>query len=92
MDYTYHGWGHKWDAFSFTVQPLSGYQLSNPYQDHIGMTTEIADPTRAEELIYFSIVNKRKENRARRKINALRPFSAADEDEERILNQHDYEL
>ncbi|XP_022171447.1 radial spoke head protein 4 homolog A-like [Myzus persicae] len=92
LDYTYHGWGHKWDAFSFTVQPLSGYQLSNPYQDHIGMTTEIADPTRAEELIYFSIVNKRKENRARRKINALRPFSAADEDEERILNQHDYEL
>ncbi|KAL5237466.1 hypothetical protein ACI65C_004876 [Semiaphis heraclei] len=91
FDYTYHGWGHKWDAFSFTVQPLSGYQLSDIYQDNIGMAKEIKDPTREDELIYFAIVNKRKENRDRRKINALRPFSASDEDEERIINQHDYD-
>ncbi|CAI6354534.1 unnamed protein product [Macrosiphum euphorbiae] len=91
LDYTYHGWGHKWGAFSFTVQPLSGYQLSNSYQDDIGMTIEMGDPTREEELKYLAIVQKRKEKRARRKVNALRPFSAADEDEERILNKHDYE-
>ncbi|KAF0764875.1 radial spoke head protein 6 A-like [Aphis craccivora] len=91
LDYTYHGWGLKWNAFSFTVQPLSGYQPSDPYRYDSGMTAEIKDPTRDDELRYLAIVNKRKEDRARMKIGVLRPFSAADEDEERILNQHDYD-
>ncbi|XP_026819794.1 radial spoke head protein 6 homolog A-like [Rhopalosiphum maidis] len=91
LDYTYHGWGLKWNAYSFTVQPLSGYQRSDSYRNDSSIITEIKDPTREDELMYFAIVNKRKEDRARMKIGVLQPFNAADEDEERILNQHDYD-
>jgi hypothetical protein len=91
LDYTYHGWGLKWNAYSFTVQPLSGYQRSDSYKDDPSIITEIKDPTREDELLYFAIVNKRKEDRACMKIGVLQPFNAADEDEERILNQHDYD-
>ncbi|XP_025208612.1 radial spoke head protein 4 homolog A-like [Melanaphis sacchari] len=91
LDYTYHGWGLKWNDFSFTVQPLSGYQQSDSYRDDFGMTTEIKDPTREDELLYFEIVEKRRKDQTRMKIGVLKPFSTADEDEERILNQHDYD-
>jgi len=91
LDYTYHGWGHKWNSFSFTVQPLSGYQQSDSYRDDTSKTAEVGDPTREDELLFFSMVKQRMEQRANRKIYALRPFSAADEDEEKIINQHDYD-
>lgn len=90
LDYTYNGWGLKWNVIDYTPQMLDEYKFEHLKDTE--ETTEIHDPTHADEQSFFSNVQRLKELKKNMK-SSLKPFTMFDgdeEDEEKIINNYTY--
>jgi hypothetical protein len=90
LDYTYNGWGLKWNVIDYTPQMPNEYKFEHLKDTE--ETTEIADPTHADEQSFFSHVQRLKELKKNIKMG-LKPFTmfyGDEDDEEKIINNYDY--
>ncbi|XP_050426671.1 radial spoke head protein 6 homolog A-like [Adelges cooleyi] len=83
MDYTYRGWGQKWDVKSLTPFMHTEYQKVYPSKNML----ETKDPTRAEEL---AVLEEGKQRAEEFKITLL-PTSGLEEDDEKVVQKYSYD-
>lgn len=92
LDYTYNGWGLKQSVIDYAPTQMLSEQKLEHWKDKVD-TTELKDPTHANELSYLSYVQHLKEPKSYTKssFKSFTMFDGDEEDEEKIINNYTYD-
>lgn len=87
MDYTYCGWGLKWNKNDFVPESLSANTYQSEYPNDV---TEITDPTSEEERIFFEKAKEMKMAVRAAKTTTLINRINKSGDEEKLIKKYSF--
>ncbi|VVC44774.1 Radial spokehead-like protein [Cinara cedri] len=93
VDYTYCGWGQKWQANGFRTPVVLCDEFQAELLVNPATMTEAKDPTYEDEQLFYSKIQQLQEElkKKRKAITHLTVYDVNEEDEERVLTSHDYD-